>query len=112
MELSDIFRIVNLAVGVITLLGGITHIFQFSMQPIIVGCYMIVFGLIIGLLEFQIPPQVSRHASFPLLLHRPWCLLHLPRLPSPRPAGYQQDRRWHCRNHRYRICCPRVPSLH
>ncbi|RSL63789.1 hypothetical protein CEP54_005047 [Fusarium duplospermum] len=64
MELSDIFRIVNLAVGVITLLGGITHIFQFSMQPIIVGCYMIVFGLVIGLLEFQIPPQVSRHASF------------------------------------------------
>ncbi|KAI8723491.1 hypothetical protein NCS52_00204900 [Fusarium sp. LHS14.1] len=64
MELSDIFRIVNLAVGVITLLGGIAHIFQFSMQPIIVGCYMIVFGLVIGLLEFQIPPQVSRHASF------------------------------------------------
>ncbi|UPK97362.1 hypothetical protein LCI18_008297 [Fusarium solani-melongenae] len=64
MELSDIFRIVNLAVGVITLLGGITHIFQFGMQPIIVGCYMIVFGLVIGLLEFQIPPQVSRHASF------------------------------------------------
>ncbi|KAM0431943.1 hypothetical protein ACHAPT_005198 [Fusarium lateritium] len=64
MELSDIFRIVNLVVGVITLLGGIAHIFQLSLQPIVVGSYMIVFGLIIGLLEFQIPPQVSRHASF------------------------------------------------
>ncbi|WZH41071.1 Golgi apparatus membrane protein TVP15 [Fusarium acuminatum] len=33
-------------------------------QPIVVGAYMIIFGLVIGLLEFQIPPQVSRHASF------------------------------------------------
>ncbi|KAF4459319.1 Golgi apparatus membrane TVP15 [Fusarium albosuccineum] len=64
MELSDIFRIVNLVVGVITLLGGIAQIFQFSLSPIVVGCYMIIFGLAIGLLEFQIPPQVSRHASF------------------------------------------------
>ncbi|KAF4974195.1 hypothetical protein FZEAL_8873 [Fusarium zealandicum] len=64
MELSDIFRIVNLVVGVVTVLGGIAHIFAFSLQPIVVGCYMIVFGLVIALLEFQIPPQVSRHASF------------------------------------------------
>ncbi|KAM5348127.1 hypothetical protein ACJ41O_007951 [Fusarium nematophilum] len=63
-ELSDIFRIVNIVVGVITALGGITHIFQLNLQPIIVGAYMIVFGLTIVLLEFQIPPQVSRHASF------------------------------------------------
>ncbi|KAM0219958.1 hypothetical protein ACHAPA_000639 [Fusarium lateritium] len=64
MELSDIFRIVNLVVGVIVILGGIVSIFSFSLQPIVVGAYMIVFGLVIGLLEFQIPPQVSRHASF------------------------------------------------
>ncbi|CEI69137.1 hypothetical protein ACHAPO_003280 [Fusarium lateritium] len=64
MEPSDIFRIVNLAVGVIVILGGIVSIFSFSLQPIILGAYMIVFGLVTGLLEFQIPPQVSRHASF------------------------------------------------
>ncbi|KAF5019421.1 hypothetical protein F66182_8575 [Fusarium sp. NRRL 66182] len=64
MELSDVFRIVNLAVGVITILGGITSIFHFGLQSIVVGAYMIIFGLVIGLLEFQIPPQVSRHASF------------------------------------------------
>ncbi|UZP40830.1 hypothetical protein NXS19_008646 [Fusarium pseudograminearum] len=61
MEPSDIFRIVNLAVGVIVILGGIVSIFSFSLQPIILGAYMIVFGLVA---EFQIPPQVSRHASF------------------------------------------------
>ncbi|KAG9253217.1 golgi apparatus membrane protein TVP15 [Emericellopsis cladophorae] len=64
MELSDIFRIVNLAIGVITALGGIASIFGFSLSSIVVGVYLIVFGLAIALLEFQIPPQVSRYASF------------------------------------------------
>ncbi|KAK5998536.1 Golgi apparatus membrane protein tvp15 [Cladobotryum mycophilum] len=56
MELSDIFRIVNLAVGAITVLG--------EFQNIIIGAYMIVFGLSIALLEFQIPPQIARYANF------------------------------------------------
>ncbi|KAL6860080.1 hypothetical protein ACO1O0_004105 [Amphichorda felina] len=64
MELSDIFRIVNLAIGTITALGGIVSIFQFSLSSIIVGAYLIIFGLCVALLEFQIPPQVSRYASF------------------------------------------------
>ncbi|KAI1070190.1 hypothetical protein NW752_008648 [Fusarium irregulare] len=64
MEPSDIFRIVNLVVGVIVILGGVVSIFSFSLQPIILGAYMIIFGLVTGLLEFQIPPQVARHASF------------------------------------------------
>ncbi|KAH7160766.1 Golgi apparatus membrane protein TVP15 [Dactylonectria macrodidyma] len=64
MELSDIFRIVNLVVGAITTLGGIAHIFNLSLSSIVLGCYMIVFGLSIALLEFQIPPQLSRYASF------------------------------------------------
>merc|ERR1712054_630813 len=64
MELSDIFRIVNLAIGVITALGGIASIFGFSLSSIVVGVYPIIFGLCIALLEFQIPPQVSRYASF------------------------------------------------
>ncbi|KAG5944663.1 hypothetical protein E4U53_006836 [Claviceps sorghi] len=64
MELSDIFRIVNLAVATITILGGITGIFLLQLQSIILGAYLIVFGLAIALLEFQIPPQVSRYANF------------------------------------------------
>ncbi|KAL7822968.1 Golgi apparatus membrane protein TVP15 [Trichoderma gracile] len=64
MELSDIFRIVNLAVAGITVLGGVFHIFPVGFQNLILGIYMIVFGLAIALLEFQIPPQVSRYANF------------------------------------------------
>merc|ERR1712169_62242 len=64
MELSDIFRIVNLAIGTITALGGIASIFGFSLSSIVVGVYLIIFGLCIALLEFQIPPQVARYASF------------------------------------------------
>ncbi|PON29484.1 hypothetical protein TGAM01_v201733 [Trichoderma gamsii] len=33
-------------------------------QNVIIGIYMIVFGLAIALLEFQVPPQVSRYANF------------------------------------------------
>lgn len=64
MELSDIFRIVNLVVATITILGGIVSIFMHQLSTIILGAYMLVFGLAIALLEFQIPPQISRYANF------------------------------------------------
>ncbi|KAL1877856.1 hypothetical protein VTK73DRAFT_8383 [Phialemonium thermophilum] len=64
MEFSDAFRIVNLVVAVIMILGGISQFFSISLQSAIIGSYVIIFGLAIGLLEFQIPPQVSRYASF------------------------------------------------
>ncbi|VUC19950.1 unnamed protein product [Clonostachys rosea] len=63
MELSDIFRIVNLAVAGLTVVGGVFH-FSFSLGAIILAIYMIVFGLSIALLEFQIPAQVSHYAPF------------------------------------------------
>ncbi|KAL7796627.1 Golgi apparatus membrane protein TVP15 [Trichoderma ceciliae] len=64
MELSDIFRIVNLVVAGVTVLGGVFHISSLGFQDLVIGIYMIVFGLSIALLEFQIPPQVSRYANF------------------------------------------------
>ncbi|TGJ83049.1 hypothetical protein E0Z10_g5717 [Xylaria hypoxylon] len=64
MDFSDSFRIVNLVVGVIMILGGISQFFHASIQSIIIGVYVIIFGASVGLLEFQIPPQVSRYASF------------------------------------------------
>ncbi|KAI1817798.1 Golgi apparatus membrane protein TVP15 [Poronia punctata] len=65
MDISDSFRIVNLVVGVIMILGGISQFFFHpSVQSIIVGAYVLLFGAFVGLLEFQIPPQVSRYASF------------------------------------------------
>jgi uncharacterized membrane protein HdeD (DUF308 family) len=38
-------RLVNLAVGVIMILGGISQFFPPSMSSIIVGVYVIIFGL-------------------------------------------------------------------
>ncbi|KAJ4389877.1 hypothetical protein N0V82_010512 [Gnomoniopsis sp. IMI 355080] len=64
MDFSDSFRIVNLAVAVIMILGGISQFFPLGFQSIIIGVYVIIFGAATGLLEFQIPPQVSRYASF------------------------------------------------
>ncbi|KAM7200036.1 Golgi apparatus membrane protein TVP15 [Naviculisporaceae sp. PSN 640] len=64
MDFSDYFRIVNLVVAVIMVLGGITQFFPIEFKSVIIGVYVILFGAITGLLEFQIPPQVSRYASF------------------------------------------------
>ncbi|RYP75742.1 hypothetical protein DL771_002229 [Monosporascus sp. 5C6A] len=64
MDFSDSFRLVNLAVGVIMILGGISQFFNFGFQSLIIGIYVIIFGLCVALLEFQIPAQVSRYASF------------------------------------------------
>ncbi|CAK7565647.1 MAG: hypothetical protein SEPTF4163_003570 [Sporothrix epigloea] len=64
MDFSNIFRIVNLGVGVVMVLGGISQFFPIGFQSTVIGIYVILFGLATALLEFQIPPQVSRYASF------------------------------------------------
>lgn len=64
MDFSDIFRIVNLGVGVVMVLGGISQFFPISFQSVVIGSYVILFGLATALLEFQIPPQVARYGSF------------------------------------------------
>ncbi|KAI1933195.1 hypothetical protein LOZ58_004490 [Ophidiomyces ophidiicola] len=67
MDYSNIFRLVNLAVGVIMVLGGISQFFADpKFRNIIIGIYVIIFGLATGGLELvpNVPPQISRHASF------------------------------------------------
>ncbi|KAI9709594.1 MAG: Late Golgi vesicles protein [Chrysothrix sp. TS-e1954] len=65
MDFSDIFRIVNLAVGVLMILGGVSQFFpSIQVQNVIIAVYVIIFGLGTGALEFQIPPLVSKYASF------------------------------------------------
>jgi len=65
MDFSDIFRVVNLGTGALMVLGAVTHFFgDFGFHNIILGVYLIIFGLCTAGLEFQIPPQVSRYASF------------------------------------------------
>jgi len=66
MDFSDAFRLVNLATGGLMVAGGVIHLLSsfFTIAYFVPGLYIIVFGLAIALLEFQIPPQVSRYASF------------------------------------------------
>jgi len=65
MDFSDIFRIVNLATGALMVLGGVSQFFpEPSVRGTICAVYIILFGLGNALLEFQIPPQVARYASF------------------------------------------------
>ncbi|VBB84062.1 Putative Golgi apparatus membrane protein TVP15 [Podospora comata] len=64
MDFSNIFRIVNLVVGGLMVAGGISQFFPVGFQSSIIGVYVILFGLATALLEFQIPPQVSRYGSF------------------------------------------------
>ncbi|PWY84860.1 hypothetical protein BO70DRAFT_370426 [Aspergillus heteromorphus CBS 117.55] len=65
-RLANGLRIVNIAVGVLMVLGGISQFFPASMSSIIVGIYVIIFGLIVGGLEFlpNVPDYVYRYASF------------------------------------------------
>ncbi|KAI9772530.1 MAG: Late Golgi vesicles protein [Geoglossum simile] len=45
-------------------LGGISQFSPIKFQSVVVGCYVIVFGLATALLEYQIPPYMARYASF------------------------------------------------
>jgi len=66
MDLSTPFRLVNIAAGVLMILGGIGQFFNHNLGLIIVGVYTIIFGLIVAGLEFlpQIPDYIYRYASF------------------------------------------------
>lgn len=64
MDYSDTFRLVNLCTGGLMLVGGIFHIFPIYISHVIIGVYVAILGAAIVLLEFQIPPQIARYASF------------------------------------------------
>ncbi|KAK3688378.1 Golgi apparatus membrane protein TVP15 [Podospora appendiculata] len=64
MDFSDSFRIVNFVAAAFMVFGGIIQFFPIHIKETIIGVYVILFGLVTALLEFQIPPQVSRYASF------------------------------------------------
>ncbi|KAJ5832746.1 hypothetical protein N7474_001057 [Penicillium riverlandense] len=66
MDFSNIFRLVNIAVGVLMVLGGISQFFPPTMSSVVVGIYVIVFGLVVAGLEFlpNVPDYAYRYASF------------------------------------------------
>lgn len=43
---------------------AVSQFFPITFQSVIIGVYVILFGLATALLEFRIPDQVSRYASF------------------------------------------------
>ncbi|EEQ88946.1 COPI-coated vesicle protein [Blastomyces dermatitidis ER-3] len=66
MDFSNIFRLINLGIGAIMVLGGVSQFFPPSISSVVVGVYVILFGLAVGALEFvpHPPSYLSRHASF------------------------------------------------
>ncbi|KAJ5747307.1 uncharacterized protein N7511_009003 [Penicillium nucicola] len=66
MDFTNIFRLVNIAVGVFMVLGGISNFFPASWSSIILGIYAILFGLVVAGLEFlpNVPDHAYRYASF------------------------------------------------
>ncbi|KAL2862333.1 TVP15 family protein [Aspergillus lucknowensis] len=64
--LSTASRFANVAVGVLMILGGISQFFPAHFGSVILGVYVIIFGLIVAGLEFlpNVPDYVYRYASF------------------------------------------------
>ncbi|KZO94419.1 COPI associated [Calocera viscosa TUFC12733] len=56
------FKAANTLAGALLLGGGISHLIYHSLTSIIVGIYAILFGLIVGVLEFY-PLSPDRHAA-------------------------------------------------
>ncbi|ETN42129.1 uncharacterized protein HMPREF1541_04070 [Cyphellophora europaea CBS 101466] len=55
-----------MVVGALMILSGIVTFFELSIRTIIVGIYLVVFGLAVGGLELlpQVPPYLPKYASF------------------------------------------------
>jgi hypothetical protein len=64
MDYTNIFRFINLITGGIMVFGGVSQFFPISFQGVVVGVYVILFGLATALLEFRIPDQVAKYCSF------------------------------------------------
>ncbi|QSL66711.1 hypothetical protein MERGE_001095 [Pneumocystis wakefieldiae] len=64
VESASVFKIINVSTAIIMILGGISQFFPLGFKNIIIGIYVIMFGIITGVLEFFIPPQTSKYCSF------------------------------------------------
>ncbi|ODV76023.1 Tvp15p [Cyberlindnera jadinii NRRL Y-1542] len=62
-DLSGVFKIVNLTVGGISAILGLTQLLS-GVAAFFLGLYLIAFGVAIGGLEFIIPPLAYHYASF------------------------------------------------
>ncbi|KAK9388732.1 Golgi apparatus membrane protein TVP15 [Lipomyces mesembrius] len=58
------FRIVNLVIGALMVLGGIVSFFPLGFRTVVLAIYTILFGAIVITAEFSMPSQIARYASF------------------------------------------------
>ncbi|KTW30867.1 hypothetical protein T552_00577 [Pneumocystis carinii B80] len=64
VESESVFRIINVSTAIIMILGGISQFFPLGFKNIIIGIYVIMFGIVTGVLEFFVPPQTAKYCSF------------------------------------------------
>ncbi|KAK9476398.1 Golgi apparatus membrane protein TVP15 [Lipomyces japonicus] len=63
-DIASPFRIVNLVIGSLIVLGGIASFFPLGFRSVIIAIYTILFGSLVILAEFSLPSQIGRYASF------------------------------------------------
>ncbi|KAB8283149.1 Golgi apparatus membrane protein TVP15 [Yarrowia lipolytica] len=63
MDLGGAFRLANIGVGALTVVGGLTQL-GLSLQDILLSFYLIIFGYSIASLEFATPPVAHKYGSF------------------------------------------------
>ncbi|KAK9247325.1 Golgi apparatus membrane protein TVP15 [Lipomyces tetrasporus] len=63
-SIANPFRIVNLVIGALMALGGLSSFFPLSFRTVVLAIYTILFGALVILAEFSMPNQVARYASF------------------------------------------------
>ncbi|EGW35795.1 uncharacterized protein SPAPADRAFT_59004 [Spathaspora passalidarum NRRL Y-27907] len=62
-DLTGVFKITNLSVATLTVLGGLSQLFH-SFHSFLSGLFLIAFGIVIGSLEFRVPAEAYAYGSF------------------------------------------------
>ncbi|KAK9236800.1 Golgi apparatus membrane protein TVP15 [Lipomyces kononenkoae] len=63
-SIASPFRIVNLVIGALMILGGISSFFPLGFRSVVLAIYTILFGSLVITAEFSMPNQIARYASF------------------------------------------------
>ncbi|KAK9358293.1 Golgi apparatus membrane protein TVP15 [Lipomyces starkeyi] len=63
-SIASPFRIVNLVIGALMVLGGIASFFPLGFRTVVLAIYTILFGALVITAEFSMPSQIARYASF------------------------------------------------
>ncbi|KAK9458806.1 Golgi apparatus membrane protein TVP15 [Lipomyces oligophaga] len=61
---SSPFRIVNLVIGALMILGGISTFFPLSFRNVILALYTVLFGALVISAEFTVLISIAKYASF------------------------------------------------